>query len=282
MAIRFKLGGYETVTDDPLGRGYVGYFPRMTESEAWEAGRGIWKANRDKITRQRFALVVGEGIVRAIAEITGHTEHETATGTRVALTGTLLPDGHPVREAYLGKPDPIATGSQNPVGYAELEQEKPYLLRPCACGCGDQSDRDFLPGHDVRAIQARVRDQFAGSALALIQFLDQHAAASTPKNSPADRRAALLRYLYDHPGHRPTDGISIPDYLGIEDIAEIVEPAVRTAWEQRWVHVIEDAKETVAELERQQLITTTGLWGVDRGPLARLTAQGRAAVEENA
>src|SRR5689334_2131426 len=91
MAIRFKLGAYETVVGDPLGRGYVGYFPRMTEDEAWEAGRGVWKANRDKVDRQRFALVVGEGVVRAIAEITGHTDHDTATGTRIALTGTLLP-----------------------------------------------------------------------------------------------------------------------------------------------------------------------------------------------
>jgi hypothetical protein len=180
MAIRFKLGGYETVAGDPLGRGYVGYFPRMTEDEAWTAGRGVWKASAEKIKRQRFALVVGEGAVRAIAEITGHTEHDTPTGPRIALDGRLLPAGHPVREAYLGRPDPAASGSQNPVGYCDLPEEQPFLLRPCACGCGEKSDRDFLPGHDVRAIQQRVRDRFDGSALKLIQFLDAHPTDGTP------------------------------------------------------------------------------------------------------
>jgi hypothetical protein len=177
MAIRFKLGGYETVQGDPLGRGYVGYFPRMTEDEAWEAGRGVWKVNKDKISRQRFALITGEGTVRAVAEVTGYAEHHTDTGTRVALNGALLPAGHPLRDAYLGRPDPVANGSQNPVGYCDLPEEQPYLVRPCACGCNQTSDRDFLPGHDVRAIQQRVRDQFDGSPLKLITFLDRHATA---------------------------------------------------------------------------------------------------------
>jgi hypothetical protein len=176
MAIRLKLGGYETVHGDPLDRTFIGYFPRMTEDEAWEAGRGVWKLNREKAVRQRFALIVGEGVVRAVAEITGYSEHDTATGVRGALEGQPLPDGHPVREAYLGQPDPVANGSQNPVGYCDLSEEQAYRLRPCACGCGQDTDRDFLPGHDVRAIQQRVRDHFNGSPLKLIQFIDQHTA----------------------------------------------------------------------------------------------------------
>ena len=115
MAIRLKLGSYETVQGDPLGRTFIGCFPRMTENEAWEAGRGVWKMNREKASRQRFALIVGEGVVRAVAEITGYTEHTTATGVRGALEGHPMPEGHPVRDAYLDQPDPVANGSQNPV-----------------------------------------------------------------------------------------------------------------------------------------------------------------------
>ncbi len=33
MAVRFKLGYYSPITNDPLHRDYVGYFPRMTEGE---------------------------------------------------------------------------------------------------------------------------------------------------------------------------------------------------------------------------------------------------------
>jgi hypothetical protein len=183
VAIRLKLGGYETVRNDPVGRTHIGYFPRMTEQEAWEAGRAVWKMNADKARRQRFALVVGEGVVRAVGEIIDLAEHDIGIGRRVELRGQVLPEGHPVREAYLGQSDPVVNGSQNPVGYCELPEELPFLRRPCACGCGEEGDRDFLPGHDVRAIQARVREHFDSSPLKFVQWVDQtlaDAAAARP------------------------------------------------------------------------------------------------------
>lgn len=168
MAIRLRLGSYEPVQADPLGRTHIGYFPRMTESEAWQAGRGVWRMSSDKATRNKFALIVGEGVVRAIGQITDISVH----GDRIALEGDLLPEGHPVREAYLGRPDPVDTGSQNPVGYCDLPEEQQFILGPCHCGCGKVTDRDFLPGHDVRAMQARVREHFNGSPLRFIQWVD--------------------------------------------------------------------------------------------------------------
>lgn len=168
MAIRLKLGSYETVQGDPLGRSFIGYFPRMTEQEAWEAGRGVWRMNADKAARQRFAVIVGEGLIRAVGEVTG----VAVRGDRLALDGQVLAEGHPVRDAWINQPDPVDNGSQNPVGYCELPEEKPFVYQPCACGCGEQTDRDFLPGHDVRAIQARVREHFDGSPLKFIRWVD--------------------------------------------------------------------------------------------------------------
>jgi hypothetical protein len=173
MAVRLKLGSYETVQGDRLRRSYIGYFPRMTESEAWIAGRGVWRMSADKASRQRFALIVGEGLVRAVAEITGFQ----VIDDRIALDGHLLPQGHPVREAYLGQPDPVDTGSQNPVGYCDLPEEQQFIMRECFCQCGERSDRDFLPGHDVRAMQARVRQHFDGSPLRFLQWVDTTLAA---------------------------------------------------------------------------------------------------------
>jgi hypothetical protein len=144
----------------------------MTEQEAWEAGRGTWKMAVDKAGRQRFAVVVGEGVVRAVAEITGTVVHDTATGQRVELQGEVLPEGHPVREAYLGQPDPVVNGSQNPIGYTQLDAELPYLNRECACGCGTVGSRDFQPGHEVRALNERIRAHFDGSALKFFQWVD--------------------------------------------------------------------------------------------------------------
>lgn len=45
-------------------------------------------------------------------------------------------------------------------------------IRPCGCGCGQDTDRDFLPGHDVRAMQARVREHFDGSAARFLDWVD--------------------------------------------------------------------------------------------------------------
>ena len=33
--------------------------------------------------------------------------------------------------------------------------------------------RDFAPGHELKAVQARIRQHFGGSALALIQWIDK-------------------------------------------------------------------------------------------------------------
>ncbi|HEU0086309.1 MAG TPA: hypothetical protein VFQ77_01425 [Pseudonocardiaceae bacterium] len=43
-------------------------------------------------------------------------------------------------------------------------------VRPC--GCGSTSERDFLPGHETRAIMERVREHFDGSPLKFIQWVD--------------------------------------------------------------------------------------------------------------
>lgn len=174
MAIRIKLGDYRTVQDDPLGRAYVGYFPRMTVEEAWVAGRGVWKMNRERAGRERFAVVVGGGAVRVVAEITGLEVH----ADRIALLGHPVADDHPLHERYVGQPDPVDSGSQNPIAYTDLDGEDAFRLRPCSCGCGEDTDRDFRPGHDVRAIQARVREHFGGSALAFVTWVDHQLAAS--------------------------------------------------------------------------------------------------------
>ncbi|MGN2642446.1 hypothetical protein ACTD5D_40990 [Nocardia takedensis] len=171
MAVRFKLGYYSPVTDDPLSREHVGYFPRMTECEAWTAGRGVWKANKERLSREKFALIIGDGRVCAVAEIHGVSVHED----RVAAEGEVLTEGHPVRDAWIGEPDPVVNSSQNPVGYCDLPQEAQFRERPCGCGCGQISTRDFLPGHDVRAFQDRVRTMFAGSALQFFRWVDEAA-----------------------------------------------------------------------------------------------------------
>jgi hypothetical protein len=168
VVLRIKLGDYRTVTGDPLGRSYIGYFPRMTEAEAWEAGRGMWKLSARTVARERFAMIVGDGRVRAIAEIGA----VVPVDDRKALTGELLTAGHPLYDAYIGTPDPLANDSQNSITYGDLPGEVELRLRPCGCGCGQDTERDFVPGHEMRAIQQRVRVHFDGSTTAFLAWLD--------------------------------------------------------------------------------------------------------------
>ncbi|WP_331746925.1 hypothetical protein OG923_34460 (plasmid) [Streptomyces halstedii] len=174
MAIRIRLGDYERVTGDALDRDAIGYFPRMTEAEALEAGRGVWLLNSKVISRERFVLITdrGQGLVRAVAEITGITEHDTDRGRKKALEADLLGPGHPMYDAYINQPDPLDNASRNSIAYGDLPEEGPFRTHGCACGCGETTTHDFVPGHELRAIQARVREHFGGSALAFITWLD--------------------------------------------------------------------------------------------------------------
>ncbi|MEV8450455.1 hypothetical protein [Streptomyces parvus] len=183
MAIRIRLGDYERVTGDVLGRDAIGCFPRMTEAEALEAGRGVWRLDMKIVSRERFLLITdaGQGLVRAVAEITAVTEHDTDRGRKKALEANLLGPGHPMYDTYINQPDPLANDSRNSVKYGDLPEELPFRTRDCACGCGETTTHDFVPGHELRAIQARVRDHFGGSVLSFITWLD----AELPPAAPA-------------------------------------------------------------------------------------------------
>src|SRR5882757_1435655 len=62
----------------------------MTEAEAWEAGRGMWRMNVDKAARQRFAIIVGEGVIRAVGKVTDVSTHDDRASEARRLPAVLL------------------------------------------------------------------------------------------------------------------------------------------------------------------------------------------------
>lgn len=156
-------------------------FPRMTEAEALEAGRGVWLLNSKVISREQFTLITGQDLVRAVARIAAVTEHDTVGGRKKALEAELLGPGHPMYDRYINQPDPLANDSRNSIACGDLPEEAPFRTRDCVCGSGESATHDFVPGHELRAIQARVREHFDGSALAFITWLD----TELPPRSPA-------------------------------------------------------------------------------------------------
>lgn len=147
---------------DPLGRSVVGWSPTMSPAELYEACRGCWKVG-ERGKKERFILLVADDVVRGAMEVSGYADH---SDHRTSFTGTMLGPGHPVFDAYVNKPDPCGGNHRNPVRYL------PNPPRSCGCGCGTTTERDFVPGHDQRAVHDRIKRVF-GSVSNFLLWFDQ-------------------------------------------------------------------------------------------------------------
>ncbi|MGX1811239.1 tetratricopeptide repeat protein [Nocardia sp. NPDC055321] len=268
MVVRLRLGNFAETPDDPLGREYVGWFPRMTEQEAWESGRGIYKLGHDRIDRERFAFVTGGGNVCAIAEITGRDEH---VGGRAALRGQLLGAGHPLYDAWIGRPDPVANASRNPVAYQRVSEEEQFLSHECYCGCGElATGGDFLPGHDVRAMQDRVRLLFEGSPRRFLDWVDHTLAESGDPDTLAQLgQLYLQRRNEEQTGSRPESERLAAQ--GEDADAKLDIPA-RLAEAERWLRL-------AADTGRSTAMTLLAILLKNRGELADAEALLRRAAD---
>jgi hypothetical protein len=121
-------------------------------------------------------FAIGHGHVRAVAEISNVITHDD----RKELRGELLGPGHPLYDHYITTPDPLANDSQNSITDGELPEEAVLRTRPCGCGCEQVTERDFVPGHDIRAIQHRVREHFGGNLTSFLAWLDTALASAPP------------------------------------------------------------------------------------------------------
>ncbi len=135
---------------DELGRARTGYADDMSETELYNAGRAAWVLGA-RADRETHALLTHAGVVRQAIRI----DHlENVDGGRRAIVGEVLHSGDGVYDAYVGKPSPV-TGVRNPVTYFEPETGQ----RTCRCGCETElppGSGQFVPGHDQRALHARV------------------------------------------------------------------------------------------------------------------------------
>jgi hypothetical protein len=127
----------------------------MSDEDCYRSNRGRWVLGA-RADHERYALFSarneGRKLVRMAIEITAPPE-DTGEGRR-ALQGRILRPGHPVYDMYVGHGAPV-TNQRNPVAYIDSPLDGQVS---CACGCGDlvPLQRDFLAGHDQRAIHERV------------------------------------------------------------------------------------------------------------------------------
>ncbi|MFF7205427.1 hypothetical protein [Streptomyces sp. NPDC008141] len=163
--IHITLGKLRPVNpkDDQLGRDHVGWDPDMDDAAMFRANRGCWVLG-ERADREQYALLSSQGTVRQAIEI---DRLVAVAGGRRAIEGRYLEAGHPVYDAYVGKPQPIEP-VRNPVTYFE----SPHAARSCGCGCGSPVTLGwFLAGHDQKALHDRVAR--IGTVHQFIQWFDQ-------------------------------------------------------------------------------------------------------------
>jgi hypothetical protein len=103
--------------EDALGRSTVGSRPGMSEQEAWEAGRGLYKLDPVRAAAQNEVQIIDyEGIVLAVAKIKGVSRHRTryfeGYRPRYAIEGELL-----LGDPRVGKPTTMHHRIGSPVRY---------------------------------------------------------------------------------------------------------------------------------------------------------------------
>ncbi|MFF7135372.1 hypothetical protein ACFZBZ_23800 [Streptomyces sp. NPDC008196] len=148
--IHITLGAmrYVSPEEDQLGRDHVGWDPNMDDEALFRANRGCWVLG-ERADREKYALLSSRGVVRQAIEI---DQLVPVSGGRRAIEGRFLGAGHPVHDAYVGKPQPVEP-TRNPVTYFESA----HAARLCGCGCGAPVTLGwFLTGHDQKALHDRV------------------------------------------------------------------------------------------------------------------------------
>jgi hypothetical protein len=134
----------------------------MTQEELYEVGRKYWILNYARTRREKYILFVADNIVRGVMKINRVLKSNEVPG-RVEFEGVMLQDGDPIFDEYNNQPSPIRS-FRNPVNYLNFDEHL------CACGCGKKTDREFLPGHDQRAIHERISRNFDSISEFLVWF----------------------------------------------------------------------------------------------------------------
>lgn len=179
MAVNFKLSDVFSVDpeDDPMDREWVGYRPTLTGKELFERNRGMWYLRLDNVEKEDYATFSYRGKIVAVAEISGVETLPWADSRgrrdKQAVTGQALQPGHRVYEHFI---DRLVPGvSRNPVSYIEDPEPRPEPEPgSCACGCGATvpAGKNFVPGHDQRAVHERIARQW-GDTLGFISWFDE-------------------------------------------------------------------------------------------------------------
>lgn len=149
------------------GAGWAGTItrPRRVCSTSIEVC-GSW---RPRAHREKYATFSVDGTVRLVAAISDIEDVDMVDGgVRQVVVGHPLDSSDPHAKLLLGREvdrhrNPVTYISELPVG----------AVLTCACGCGEPvpDGRQFLPGHDQKAIHDRIKQGW-GNTVGFINWFN--------------------------------------------------------------------------------------------------------------
>jgi len=171
MAINFKLNPRWPLKphEDRMARDWVGWDDTLSPEVNFERNRGIWLLGK-RAEKERYATFSLGGRVVIVAEIDDIEDVPPKAGDhspKRAIVGRVVGPDHPMYDAFIGQ---IIDGHRNPVTYISDPGRE---TKKCACGCAEAvpATRDFVPGHDQRAIHERIARQW-GDTVGFIEWFD--------------------------------------------------------------------------------------------------------------
>lgn len=169
MAINFKLSPRRDVEDPSVwGRSWVGWDDDASEQVLFDLNRGVWNLGQ-RARREKYATFSVDGVVRLVAAVEDIVNIEMLDGgVKQAVVGHPLDSSDPGAIMLLGRG---VDSHRNPVTYIpDLVTSAPPT---CACGCGETvpGGRQFLPGHDQKAIHDRIKKGW-GTTVDFIDWFD--------------------------------------------------------------------------------------------------------------
>ena len=146
-------------------------FAEWPADQLYEAARGRW-GFADKVEKERYALVHSGNVVLAVIEIDGWDQDDPEGKGKRRFHGRPVGKDHPVAKRFLDQAPPI--GGKAQIGFAYFHADSlAGQYTPCACGCGDEARKTWLPGHDHKAIHERIRERFDGDVLEFVNWFDR-------------------------------------------------------------------------------------------------------------
>ncbi|MEL4358375.1 MULTISPECIES: hypothetical protein [unclassified Luteococcus] len=147
MAININLGPRQDVDpyNQPIPRSFVGFDPKVSDEQLWNANRGAWPLP-EQAAQEQFATFSHDGTIRLVAELEGVENVEQDGRVVQALLGRLLHRGDPVRDALVGRAVEVGAAGVSLLDTAEQDA----MIAAERYAPQERTRRTFLITHDTK------------------------------------------------------------------------------------------------------------------------------------